>query len=136
MSRSLLAALALILVPVSVSSAQARVVGTWQGTSTCTDKVAFPACHDEQVVYVIRPLGAGADSVTVKADKIVNGARESMGDLQFGSSGDGTWLAEFKTERFHDRWTLTVEGDRITGTLVDLPSGRLVRNVALRRVPD
>lgn len=134
MSRALLSALALVLVQVSVSVAQSPILGTWQGTSTCVDKVAYPACKDEVVVYVIQPLGAGADSVTVQADKIVNGARISMGDLQFGRAGEGTWLAEFQTARYHDRWTLTLEGDRMTGTLVDLPSGRLVRNLTLRRV--
>jgi len=134
MSRALLGALALVLAEVSVSVAQGPLVGTWQGTSTCADKVAFPACNDEVVVYVIQSLGARSDSVTVKADKVVNGAREFMGDLQFGRAGESTWVAEFQTARYHDRWTLTVEGDRVTGTLVDLPSGRLVRNLSLRRV--
>ena len=136
MSRALLGVLALVVVTASGVVAQTRLVGTWQGTSTCADKVAFPACNDEVVIYVIQPVGARADSITVKADKIVNGAREYMGDLQFGRAGEGTWEAEIQTARYHDRWTLTVEGDHITGTLVDLPSGRLVRNVSLRRALD
>jgi hypothetical protein len=27
-----------------------ELVGTWKGTSTCTDRVAAPACRDEVVV--------------------------------------------------------------------------------------
>ena len=29
----------------------AELIGTWRGTSTCTDRVAAPACNDETVVY-------------------------------------------------------------------------------------
>jgi len=81
-------------------------------------------------------LGGRSDSITVRADKIVGGAREYMGELHFGTAGPGTWQADIQTARYSDRWTITVEADQMTGTLVDLPSGRLVRRVSLRRVSD
>ena len=29
--------------------------GVWRGTSTCSDRVAAPGCHDEVVVYEFTP---------------------------------------------------------------------------------
>lgn len=57
---------------------QAAPIGTWRGTSTCSDRVALPGCHDEVVAY---EFTAGVQSGTVhwKADKIVNGQREADG---------------------------------------------------------
>jgi hypothetical protein len=135
-SRWLPAAFVIASVHVSVCVAQAPIVGTWQGTSTCADKVAFPACNDEVVVYVVSALGAASDSVTLRADKLVGDAREFMGELLFGKDSSGAWHADLRTARYRGRWTLTIDGDRMTGILVDLPSGQQVRHVSLRRVPD
>jgi hypothetical protein len=132
----LLAALVMTSLPAPVCLAQSPIVGTWRGTSTCADKVAFPSCHDEVVVYEVLALGPGSDSVRVRADKVVGGAREFMGELLFGQDSSGGWLAEVHTARYHDRWRLRIEGDRMSGTLVDLPSGRVVRHVVLRRDAD
>ena len=134
-ARWLPAALVLAIVPTSAGVAQAPIVGTWRGTSTCADKVAFPACHDEVVVYVVRAMDPASDSVTVRADKVVGDTLEFMGEIVFGEGRAGTWQADLRTARYHDRWSLVVAGDGMTGTLVDLPSGRVVRNVSLRRVP-
>lgn len=114
--------------------AQVGLIGTWRGTSTCVDKLTFPACTDEVVVYVAQPLASSPDSVSLLADKVVNGVREPMGELRYGPAGAGTWQAEFRTARVHLRWTLRVEGDQLTGTLVDMPSGKVARTVSLRRV--
>ena len=77
----------------------AEVLGTWRGTSTCTDRVAAPACQDETVVYDFR-RGDKTGSVVAKADKIVNGKREPMGELEFAydtaelyNPRTGTWRA-------------------------------------------
>jgi len=136
LSRALVAVVVLATVQVSVSIGQSPLVGTWRGTSTCVDKAAFPACNDEVVIYVVQALGAQSDSTRLRADKVVGGAREFMGELHFGNAGSGTWQAEIQTARYGGRWTLTVEGGQMTGTLVDLPSGRLVRRASLRRVSD
>ena len=57
-----------------------------------------------------------------------------MGDLEF------TWdakqeacVSELTTPRVHALWTFVVHGDDITGTLVDLPSKHLIRNVAVKK---
>lgn len=114
------------------AAAPPAILGTWRGTSTCVDKVAFPACHDEVVIYDVRAQ-PGTDSVIVRADKIVNGARDFMGELTFGRDSTGAWVAEFRGPRAHDRWTLVVTGDGMSGELIDPASGRRVRRVALRR---
>lgn len=115
------------------AATQSSVLGTWQGTSLCTDKVAFPACHDEEVIYVVRPAPQSPDSVILRADKVVNGSREFMGELGFGRGPGGAWSSALETPRYHGRWTLRVEGTRMAGTLVDVPSGRQIRAVSLRR---
>jgi hypothetical protein len=78
---------------VAEAARPAAPTGVWRGTSTCTDRVAAPACHDEVVVY---EFTAGAKSGTVhwKADKVVDGHREPMGELDLaydtGDSGKQT----------------------------------------------
>jgi len=113
-------------------STRASILGTWQGTSICVDKVAFPACHDEEVIYVVRPA-TQPDSVIMGADKVVHGAREFMGELVFGRGTDGAWHSVLQSPRVQARWTLRVEGTRMSGTLVELPSGRQIRAVSVRR---
>lgn len=85
------------------------------------------------MVFDITSLAAG-DSVELKADKIVNGAREHMGVVHLGFDADRrAWSLEFRSRRFHGRWSYQVQGPVMTGTLVELPSERLVRRVRARR---
>jgi len=110
-----------------------EVVGTWSGASVCVDRQAAPACNDEQVVYEIMRSGK-PNTVSVKADKIVDGKRESMGDLEFARDAkNGSWTSELDTPRVHALWRLTVSGAKLTGTLTLLPSKAVVRNLDLRR---
>jgi hypothetical protein len=112
----------------------AGILGEWRGASTCVKSPEFPSCRDEVVVYEIRKSSAGADTVTLAAYKIVDGDKQPMGDLDFSfDEKQGAWTSEFQTARYHALWTFFVKGDAITGTLVDLPSKHLVRNVAVRR---
>ncbi len=110
------------------------LVGSWRGTSLCADKVHWPACHDEQVIYDARPSPTSSDSVLLRADKIVNGVRDFMAEMTFGPAPDGSWIAEFKAGQTNVRVVLTIAGTHLRGTLVDVPSGRTVRNLALERV--
>jgi hypothetical protein len=124
----------LLLAGVDVTTAQTgSIVGSWQGTSTCVDKVQFPACNDEQVIYDVSAQSPGADSVLIRADKIVNGSREFMGEFTFVRGAGNQWSTEFQGGRNPDRWELSVQGDTLTGRLLDLPSGSVVRRVSLRR---
>jgi beta-1,2-mannosidase len=123
---------------VAVSDPQApadRILGTWHGTSICVDKQVDRACHDEEVVYVIDSAAGPRGPVRWQADKIVNQVREPMGvsRLTYDSSGDN-WFVDINT-RFRGRWTLVVRGDSIVGDLSELPAHRLVRRIALQRMP-
>lgn len=110
------------------------IVGTWRGTSTCVQNPDFPACRDEVVIYEVREASAGGAAVKCSAYKIVDGEKQFMGDLEFVYDGkQGAWTSEFQNARAHGLWTFRVEGDALTGTLVDLPARHLVRNIAARR---
>jgi len=124
----------LLLAGVDVTTAQTgSIVDSWQGTSTCVDKVQFPACNDEQVIYDVSAQPGTADSVLIRADKIVNGSREFMGEFTFVRGAGDQWWAEFQGGRGTGRWELSVQGDTLTGRLLALPSGSVVRRVSLRR---
>src|SRR6478736_203902 len=112
--------------------AAAQIIGSWRGTSTCVDLVHFPACRNETVIYDV--TAGGKDTVSLRADKVVDGVREFMGELTFVKQGDGSWVSEFQSPRYHGRWILMIQGDAMTGRLEDLPARTLVRNVSLRRV--
>jgi len=109
--------------------------GEWRGTSLCTDLERAPACHDEQVRYVFRSVGATPDSTHVVAEKLVNGAYESMGELDLARDrATGAWAAEFRSQRGDlARWTFAVRGDSLAGSLVSLPDGARIRVVSARR---
>lgn len=111
-----------------------EIVGTWSGSSVCVDRQAAPACNDEQVVYEINASPGKPNTATVKADKVVDGKRISMGILEFTREAkSGSWASEFETPRVHALWRLTVNGAMLTGTLTLLPSKAVVRKIDLRK---
>ena len=111
-----------------------EILGTWTGTSTCVDRTRHPACKDEVVVYEFREKPGAPDSVSLQADKIVDGQRVTMGELDFAwDSGEGAWLGEFRIRNNHGLWRFVVHGTSMEGTLVDLPEKNLVRKVAVKR---
>jgi len=109
------------------------LLGTWRGTSICSDRVAAPACNDEVVVYEFKP-GPKAGVVHWTADKVVNGQREFMGefDLTYDTS-ERCWKAEFKGARTSMVWRLTVDGDRLSGTGRQEPGNQTVRKIEARK---
>jgi hypothetical protein len=85
-------------------------------------------------VYEFRRAATGTDTVTLAAFKIVDGEKQLMGEMDFAyDEKQGAWTSEFRTARYHGLWTFFVKQGSITGTLVDLPSKHLVRNVSVRR---
>jgi len=110
-----------------------KIVGTWRGTSTCVDRAAAPSCNDEQVVYDIAPAADSPGKVTVRADRIVDGKRVFMGEIEYTPAEDGSWTGEFQSPRLHSQWRLVVSGDSMTGTGILLPSKAVVRRLALER---
>jgi len=109
------------------------VIGLWRGTSTCTDRVAAPACNDEQVVYEFR-AGPKPGMVHWVADKVVNGKRVPMGELDMEyDKAEACWKVEFASPRTKVVWRLTVDGAHMTGTARLLPGNETVRKVDLRK---
>jgi len=107
-------------------------VGIWRGTSTCVKSGEFPACNDESVEYDAREAAGG--TVHVMAYKFVGGEKGLMGEMDFAWDEKlGAWTSEFQNARFHGIWKFTIRGDALTGTLVDVPTGHKVRDVAARR---
>jgi predicted GH43/DUF377 family glycosyl hydrolase len=109
------------------------IVGVWHGTSRCADTQVDVACRDEEALYVIDSAAGPRGPVRWQADKIVKGARESMGisPLTYDAAGRN-WFWEF-TARLRGRFTLAVRGDSLVGALRELPSQRLIRRIALVR---
>jgi len=123
----------LVAGPVSVAAQTGAIVGTWRGTSTCVDREHFPACKDEQVIYDARLTHSAPDTVAVRADKIVNGAREFMAELFFTPQADSSWLADVQTPRSRFLVRLRPAGERMTGVMTEGGSGLRVRDIVLER---
>jgi hypothetical protein len=110
-----------------------QIVGTWRGSSTCVNRELAPACRDETVVYDVRPSGK-AGVATLKADKVVDGKRVTMGEFDFAfDPRAGCWRSEFTTPRVHGVWCLSIRDRTMTGRLRVLPKNADVRRVELRR---
>jgi len=110
-----------------------ELAGTWRGTSACTDRVAAPSCRDETVVYDFTP-GVKPGTLKWKADKVVDGKREPMGELELAyDSREKCWAAEFGSPRVQSRWCLTVEGTHLTGTGRLLPGKQMIRKIDARK---
>lgn len=117
---------------VFAAAPKAEILGVWRGESLCVKSAEFPACRDESVEYDV--YDAAGDAVHLSAYKFVGGEKVLMGEMNFMFDAKlGSWTSEFRTERYHGRWTLTVARDSATGTLVDLPSKHKVRDVLVKR---
>ena len=113
-----------------------RFVGTWHGTSVCVDRKTDTACRDEEVVYVVKGIPSVRDTVDMEAFKITNGERVSMGMMRFAySRGSDTWTFEL-AGRIHALWAFQVKDSTANGSLVELPSKRLIRVVHAGRVKE
>jgi len=111
-----------------------NLLGTWRGISKCSDRVAAPACNDEEVVYEFK---AGDKSGVIRwmADKIVAGKRESMGELEMSYDAvEACWKAQFSSPRTTSVWRVVVNGDHLTGTDQLLPGKETIRQIDARRV--
>lgn len=134
--RRLAAGVVLVLIAAaakaSASVPKGEIVGIWRGVSACVKSPEFPDCNDESVEYDFYDAAGGA--VHLAAYKFFNGDKVLMGEMDFTYDEKiGSWTSEFQNPRYHGLWTLTVGGDALTGTLVDLPSGHKVRDVLVRR---
>lgn len=99
-------------------SDSSSVVGTWEGKSICT--VRPSACHDEHVIYDIARKG---QKLMMSADKVVNGERQNMGDLEC-TYADETLTCPLP----RGVWAFIVSGTKMTGEL-KLTDGTVFRKV-------
>ena len=121
--------------PARVDQLLAQLLGTWRGTSTCTDRAAAPACQDETVIYEFS-RGAQAGTVRWLADKVVNDQRESMGELELTyDRAEACWKAEFDSGRLKSVWRLTVDAAHLTGSAQLLPGNQTIRRIDVRKAP-
>ena len=112
-----------------------KVLGEWEGESICVDKNR-PACKNEHVVYHVKKKDGESDTVTIAADKIVNGKPEEMGVLECKyDASKSTLTCEFTVNSTHGVFEYTVKGDEMEGTLKILPAGTLGRRINVKRAP-
>jgi hypothetical protein len=110
-----------------------ELLGTWRGSSVCTDRVAAPACRDEVVVYEFS-AGVKPGSVLWKADKLVDGKREPMGEFDLAyDERDACWRGEFQSPRVRIVWCVVVKGDTLSGSGWLLPGKQTVRTIDAKR---
>jgi hypothetical protein len=93
------------------------IAGIWKGTSLC--QVKNSPCHDETVVYYITQ-SATANVYTLKANKIVNGVEEEMGNLDFVyDTFRQTLTCNMKDRQQREAvWTFAIKDKHISGTLI------------------
>ena len=106
----------------------AIALGKWKGESLCTVKPS--ACHDEIVVYEFTAPVGPKDHLVWKADKIVDGKQVNMGSLDCTFDSDKHTVTCDMPGR--GTWSLTINGDNMTGTL-KLSDGTLFRKVSAKR---
>jgi hypothetical protein len=108
------------------NSQQDPLLGDWSGTSLC--QVKNSPCHDEKVVFHFAP-GASAGLYKVKADKIVNGQLDNMGELDFTLNRATNTLTCVLP---NGTWLLVVDKKHIEGTLTT-PDKVLYRKLSLAK---
>jgi hypothetical protein len=121
-------ALVLIGLCLRLSGAVDSPVGVWRGESVCVGDAAS-ACKDEKVVYYIEAVADKADSVLVRADKIVDGKAITMGSGPWEYNRAMHTLSWTTPQRV---WLLTISGKRMEGTLT-LPGNVVVRRTTLTK---
>jgi hypothetical protein len=132
-SARLIAAITLFLA-LSLSAAtpeqRAALDGVWAGTSICTN--VRPSCNDEKALYRLKP--GGDNLVEVSAGKVVDGKEVVMGVTTFHADyQQRTITSESTNHGARLLWSFTWEGKRMTGTLKQLPSGDVIRNIDLHK---
>ena len=104
------------------------VLGDWHGTSLCLVKPS--ACHDEEALYHVRFAPDKPGTLSVQADKIVDGRPVTMG------TSDCSYDAEKKTLRCdlpRGYIELTLAGDRLEGAMFLTDKTRW-RDIKLTRI--
>ena len=104
----------------SAQAPSAAPIGDWEGESVC--QVPKP-CTTEHVIYEIKQ--SDAEKITIKADKVVEGKREWMGDIDCRWSVKEQKLNCPMDGRRPAEWVFWLKGDRLLGELT-LREGNVV----------
>ena len=121
--------------PPPASAPKVEILGLWKGTSICAPVEAAEFCHDETVAYNFVDLPDRPGTVSLNAAKVKDGSVRPLYSIYFNyRSEEGRWTSEYTRGRTHGLWSYVVKGDAMTGTLVLLPEGVVVRNVSVKRV--
>jgi hypothetical protein len=101
--------------PSSSTTANAKLLGTWEGESKCT--VTGSACRDEHVIYRIATVKHVSGKVVLHGYKVLKGQLIFMGTLQcLHDSAQAALTCTGNTPR-KDIWEFKVSGRVMTGTL-------------------
>jgi hypothetical protein len=119
-----LAAGVVVAKPTASNGPTQQLVGDWRGRSLCVT-TARPACTDETVVYHIARHAPGAEAFDIKADKIVDGKPQFMGDI--ACSFEPT-RQQLRCPMGQGEWRFRWDGRQLVGVLYD-PDGpfRVIR---------
>jgi hypothetical protein len=118
----------LLLASNAFAQSKSPITGEWEGDSVC--QVPKP-CTTEHVIYEIRPGNAG--KVVIKADKVVDGQREWMGDIPCDWVAAEQRLSCPMEGRKPVVWTFRLTGDQLTGTAILREGDVLIRKIAVHR---
>jgi len=102
-------------------------VGIWRGESMCTTGAS--SCHNEKVVYYIEAVPDKPDAMFIRADKIVEGKAITMGSGRWTYHRAKQTLSMESEQRL---WLLTINGNRIEGTLT-VPDNIVFRRITLAK---
>jgi len=101
--------------PTTPNGSTEQLVGEWRGRSLCVTTTR-PACTDETVVYHIARHAPGVEAFDIKADKIVAGKEEFMGDLACSFEPSRQQLL---CPQGQGRWQFRWDGAQLVGVLID-----------------
>jgi len=122
--------------PAANPPADAAIAGRWTGTSTCTDLVAAPHCHDEVVRYTFAPGANKAEPVHLVAEKIVAGRYEVMYEMDFRhDAASGSWRHDWIAQGAWYRWSYRIVDGHLRGEVRQLATNAQVRSVTADRLP-
>ena len=110
--------------PTRSNGSTAQLEGEWRGRSLCVTTTR-PACTDETVVYRIHRHAPGTEAFDIKADKIVDGKAQFMGDLACSFEATRQQLV---CPMGAGKWQFRWDGAQLVGVLHD-PDGpfRVIR---------
>jgi hypothetical protein len=121
----------MVLIPSlhALDEASSPPIGNWEGESICT--VANSPCHDEHVVYEIKPDETDHGKLDVSAYKIVNGEKQFMGTLNCRWKGHENVLSCHYRE--DDDWTFKLTGNEMKGELHIKKERQLYRKISVTK---